>query len=140
MSFESIGHQESHFSSQLRKALESNEGKAMMLHVGRTPGSIGAHSIRKGAATFACSGSTAAPSHAAISVRAGWTMGSVKDRYIKFAAAADCYLGRVLAGMDVCGVNFGVLPPHFDPHKLVESDLWRCFPAFKVLCPSAFPF
>ena len=40
---------------------------------------IGVHSIRKGAATFCCSGTTEAPHIASICNRAGWTMGKVKD-------------------------------------------------------------
>jgi hypothetical protein len=45
--------------------------------MGIDPKYIGVHSIRKGAATYCCSGTTAAPHIAAICNRAGWTMGRV---------------------------------------------------------------
>ena len=33
--------------------------------------------------------------------------------YWKCAEAGDHYLGRILAVLDTCGADFGVLPPHF---------------------------
>jgi hypothetical protein len=62
---------------------------------------IGVHSIRKGAATYCCSGTTMAPSIAAVCNRAGWSMGQVKDIYIRYEAASDHYVGRIVAGLDV---------------------------------------
>ena len=47
------------------------------------PYDIGTHSMRKGAATFASSGSTACPSSAAIHLRAGWSMGGVQNTYLR---------------------------------------------------------
>ena len=75
---------------------------------------FGSHSLRKGAATFCGSGSTMAPSMAAICNRAGWKMGGTRDKYIKFENAGDQYLGRVLSGLDALSPSFALTPPFFD--------------------------
>ena len=76
--------------------------------------SFGSHSLRKGSATFAGSGSTMAPSMASICNRAGWKMGGTRDKYIKFENAGDQYLGRILTGLDALSPSFAVTPPFFD--------------------------
>ncbi|KAH9110150.1 hypothetical protein AeMF1_014962, partial [Aphanomyces euteiches] len=58
---------------------------------------IGTHSIRKGVATFACSGTT----------------GNVMERYFRYESAGDQFLGRVVAGLPVNSADFALLPPHF---------------------------
>ena len=80
---------------------------------------IGVHSIRKGAATYACNGTTAAPQIAAICNRAGWTMGRVKDIYIKYEAAGDQYVGRILCGLNPLKPIFAQTPPFFR----IDGDL-----------------
>ena len=50
---------------------------------GLKPDDIGSHSGRKGAATYASSGSTCAPSSVAIHLRAGWARGGVQDTYLR---------------------------------------------------------
>ena len=74
---------------------------------------IGVHSIRKGAATYCCGGTTAAPHIAAICNRAGWTMGKVKDTYIQYAEAGDQHVGRVVAGLPVLNARYACSPPFF---------------------------
>ena len=61
---------------------------------------LGAHSIRKGATTYVTSGLTAAPSYAAVAIRAGWTLGSVVSVYMKYDAAGDQYVGWTVAGLN----------------------------------------
>ncbi|CAN0513534.1 unnamed protein product, partial [Phaeothamnion confervicola] len=73
---------------------------------------IGTHSARKGAATYAASGSTACPPIPAICLRAGWTVGPVQDRYIRYEAAGDQYMGRTVSGLPLSSHDFCVLPPH----------------------------
>ncbi|KAF0702353.1 hypothetical protein AaE_015995 [Aphanomyces astaci] len=43
-------------------------------------GTVGTHSIRKGAATFVCSGSTSGPSVISVCIRCGWSLGNVVER------------------------------------------------------------
>ena len=54
---------------------------------------IGTHSIRKGATTYASSGSTASPSSVAINNCGGWTLGTGRDVYMLYEKAGDHYVG-----------------------------------------------
>jgi len=45
---------------------------------------IGTHSCRKGSASLCSSGSTSCPPMAAICLRAGWSLGTVQDKYIRY--------------------------------------------------------
>ena len=62
----------------------------------------GSHSIRKGAATYACS----------ICNRGGWSTG-VLARYITTDASGDAYVGRALTGLANSTTDLALLPPHF---------------------------
>jgi len=92
--------------------------------LGCSVAAYGTHSIRKGAATFASSGSTACPSFAAISLRAGWSMGGVTSAYIQYHGAGDQHVGRTVCGLNPLHQSFAVLPPcfveDFDPHPLLK--------------------
>ncbi|KAG9401806.1 hypothetical protein AC1031_021973 [Aphanomyces cochlioides] len=84
----------------------------------------GTDSVRKGVATFACSGSTGGPSIASVCLRVGWSLGGVQDRYIRYESAADQYLGRVVAGLPLNSGEFSSLPPHFrDNHDQFVGDV-----------------
>jgi hypothetical protein len=74
-------------------------------------GSIGLHSARKGAVTLAASGCTVSPSMASICNRTGWKMGGTRDKYIKYEAAGDQFLGQTLCGLDSLVKEFSVPPP-----------------------------
>ena len=74
---------------------------------------IGTHSWRKGAASYAASGTTAAPSIVSICIRAGWKISSVLKRYLSMESAGDWFLGRVVAGLPIYDKKFSVLPPRF---------------------------
>ena len=96
---------------------------------------IGVHSIRKGAATYICSGSTCCPSLAAVCNRAGWTMGKVKDTYIQYEAAQDQYVGRVVAGLNVQSHEFAVSPPYMatiPTENHLQQDMQAVFPFLLV--------
>ena len=75
----------------------------------------GVHSIRKGAATYCCSGTVvAAPQIAAICNHAGWwTMGKVKDVYIKYGEVGDQHVRPVVAGLPVLNAKYACSPPFF---------------------------
>ena len=91
---------------------------------------IGTHSIRKGVATFACSGSTSGPSMASVCLRCGWTLGHVLERYVHYERAGDQYLGRIVAGLPNHKAEFAILPPHFPPNidDEVRSAMDLVFP------------
>jgi hypothetical protein len=73
------------------------------------------HSIRKGAGTYASSGTTAAgaPSSVAVNNRGGWTLGGSRDVYLLYERAGDQYVGRILSGMDDLSPKFGAICPDF---------------------------
>ena len=80
--------------------------------LGINPKDIGVLSIRKGAATYCCGGTTAAPHIAAVCNRAGWTMGKVKDTYIQYGEAGDQHVGRVVAGLPVLNAKYACSPAY----------------------------
>ena len=100
------------FSKVLRKCLEDNE--AAFNDLGIDIDDIGTHSARKGAATHCSTGSTVSPPMASICLRAGWSMGPVKEKYIHYEKAGDQYVGRVVTGLNVNSVEFAVSPPYFN--------------------------
>lgn len=71
------------------------------------------HGFRKGSATQASSGTTCPPPVSSLAARGEWSLGRVLDLYWHFAEPGDTYLGRVLAGFDPNGEDFGALPPHW---------------------------
>ena len=82
--------------------------KDELLELGYEPNDIGVHSIRKGAGTYASSGTTAAPSSVSVNNRGGWTLGGVRDVYMLYERAGDQYVGRILSGtMNVLSAKFG---------------------------------
>ena len=51
--------------------------------MGVDPGDLGTHSCCKRVGTMVTAGCTLSPPIVSICVRAGWTMGDVKDKYLK---------------------------------------------------------
>ncbi|KAH9117534.1 hypothetical protein LEN26_012614 [Aphanomyces euteiches] len=96
---------------------------------------IGTHSIRKGVATYACSGSTGGPSIVSICLRCGWSLGNVMERYFRYESAGDQFTGRVVAGLPINSGDFTMLPPHFADaeHTTVKNGVRLMFPG---LCAS----
>ena len=74
---------------------------------------IGTHSFRKGAATYISSFDVV--SENSIDMRAGWTNGRIRSKYIFGTPGADQLIGRLVSGLNIRNCNeFLVLPPHFD--------------------------
>jgi hypothetical protein len=90
---------------------------------GNVASDIAAHSPRKGSVTHTGSGGPAAPNPYPICLRAGWSVGTIQNIYMKMAAGADRYVGRTVAGLDATTARFAVLPPHFvgDADRCVGS-------------------
>ena len=93
--------------------------------VGVKPGDLGSHSTRKGACSLAASGSTVSPPIVSICLRAMWSMGGIKERYLHFENAGDQYLGRVVAGLDCNEHLFAVSPPYFDLSTVANEKKQR---------------
>ena len=105
--------QKKRYNDSLSETLKTPHMLSFLISHGLQPSDFGAHSLRKGCATYVTSGSTGGPSIVAVCQRAGWTMGNVLDRYLKFDLSGDAFVGRVAAGLPLDGVSFGHLPPHF---------------------------
>jgi hypothetical protein len=105
-----------------------------LLELGIKTSDIGSHSIRKGSATYCSSGSTACPSSASIHLRAGWALGGVQDRYLRYEHAGDMHVGRTVSGLPTDKAEFAVLPPYFDVGsdqfdiQIIRSAIATCFP------------
>jgi hypothetical protein len=99
-------------------------GKVISRLLNHDTAEYGTHSVRKGVATFACGGSTAGPSIVSVCLRCGWSIGGVQDRYLRYEAAGDQFLGRVVAGLPINKAEFLVLPPHFSNHQ--DEFVLRC--------------
>jgi hypothetical protein len=112
--------QEERFSDNLQRVLEKH--KEELLDLGYVPSDIGVHSIRKGASTYASSGTTAAPSSVAVNNRGGWALGGARDVYMLYERAGDQYVGRILSGMNVLSPKFGASCPDFIYHGDLLGD------------------
>jgi hypothetical protein len=87
------------------------------INLGSLRSQLGTHSNRKGALTFLVSLAVCL-SPINIFLRAGWSLGNVKDRYIFSGTAGDNIVGRCNAGNDVSSRDFLILPPHFLPEAM----------------------
>ena len=114
------------FQQNLKTIVKENQ--ADVERMGYNIADIGVHSIRKGAATYCCCGTTAAPHIAAVCNRAGWTMGKVKYVYIKYGAAGDQHVGRVVAGLPVLNAKYACSPPFFrvQQDNIAEREEFEC--------------
>ena len=84
------------------------------LELGVQPGDLGSHSTRKGSITLVSSGCTVSPPMSSICLRACWSMGPVKDRYIHYEKAGDQFVGRSVTGISSLSKEFAVSPAYFD--------------------------
>jgi len=82
--------------------------------VGVDSGMLGSHSTRKGAITLASSGCTISPSMASICIRAGWSMGPMKEWYMYYAPADDQFVGRSVTGIPSVYSKFAASRVYWD--------------------------
>ena len=68
--------------------------------MGVEPGGLGTHSCRKGVRTMIAAECTVSPPIVSICVRAEWSMGRVKDIYLKRENAGDQYVGQCAICLD----------------------------------------
>ncbi|ETP36958.1 hypothetical protein F442_15187 [Phytophthora nicotianae P10297] len=126
------GSQYDRFRKQLGRTFNqddvSNEHKRRAVK----PDEIGStHSLRKGAATFASSGSTACPSSTTVNLRAGWSLGGVQNTCLRYEAAGDMHVGRTVTGLSTDSHTFACLPPHFSScDDQVEQAISIAFPGY----------
>eukprot|EP00834_Sanchytrium_tribonematis_P003532 NODE_139_length_16235_cov_0.569038.p3 type:complete len:603 gc:universal NODE_139_length_16235_cov_0.569038:14135-15943(+) len=115
--------------SKLLMKFSKNEGRNAIEERGLQAVDIGTHSVRKGAATYVSSGSTACPSSTAIQLRAGWSLPGVQDTYLRYESAGDMHVRRVVSGLPQESANFSILPPFFEVrNETVDNAINNLFP------------
>lgn len=107
------------FSKILTRVLKEHQAEVNVM--GFELNEIGTHSIRKGASSYLTS-LPGGPPAAASSLRGGWTMGNVKDRYFKYQEAGDQYVGRCLALLPMLSVDLATSPPFFDIESADDEE------------------
>ena len=74
---------------------------------------IESHSICKAAATYCYASVHLGPPIVSVCLRAGWTIGRVKERHLKYENAGDELVGRTLTGIPPTSCEFGISPVYF---------------------------
>ena len=106
------------YSSRFARLVQEMEGDLN----GYDPSDFGTHSTRKGVATWVAAGCTVAPPIVSLCLRAGWSLGGVKDKYLFHENAGDQHVGRCAAGLDSTTTEFAVSRPYFDYSDLEEDE------------------
>ena len=96
------------FMKIFHRVIEANEDE--FLRIGVKKNTLGSHSCRKGAITLVSTGCTVSPPMASICLRACWSMGPVKDRYIHYEKAGDQFTGRTVTGISSLDKEFAISP------------------------------
>jgi hypothetical protein len=66
----------------------------------------------------------------AISLRTGWILEGVTNRYIRYEGAGDQFVGRTVAGLPLNHADFAILGPFFLIRiPAVDAALTMCFPS-----------
>ena len=84
---------------------------------------------------------TCAPPQVVTNIHTGWIMGVIQDTYLRFEAAGDQYVGRVVAGLPICSQKFGVIPPQIDCQvEFADQMVSLVFPTIPSYLSCAFRF
>jgi hypothetical protein len=119
--------QHQRYSAMLHRLLHQHRDKVKAF--GFDPEDLGTHSIRKGAISY-LSSLVGGPPAAAVCIRAGWTMGKIRDVYMQYVASGDQYAGRSLCLLPIMLPEFGASPPFFP----LDFQVWGT-----SLLPRQFP-
>lgn len=118
--------QAARFGKILGRVLAENVHTVSQL--GYTLRDIGTHSIRKGAVSYLAS-LPGGPPAAAICIRAGWSMGKVRDIYMQYVTSGDQFVGRCLSLLSILRHDFASSPPYFtEEPDWLESTRLAAFP------------
>ena len=103
----------------------------MLRAYGLEPCDIGTHSNQKGSSTFVTPGVNDGPSIVAVCSRAGRDTGKVLSTCLRYEAAGDQYIGRIVAGLSPSsGTNFAQLPPRSrsgGSKSTPQSGIWEFY-------------
>ena len=124
--------QSSRMGNLLRKALQEHQAEVLAMGYD-TIEEIGLHSIRKGVSTYLAS-LPGGPPPAALCLRAGWSMGQVKDIYFHQTDGGDEFVGRCASLLNMANGEFAIAPPCFDAETdevKVDEAIKENFPHFE---------
>ena len=96
------------FLEMLSCLIRDHEAEVSVLGV--NPKMIVTHSIRKGAVTYMLS-LPGGPSISSVCICAGWTMGTVKDVYMRYLSSGDQFVRHCLAMLPLLWMEFASPPP-----------------------------
>ena len=115
------------FSDNLERVISQHPDEVR--NHGYEPLEIGTHSIWKGAISYVAS-LPGSPTAALVCIRAGWSMGTVRDIYMQYVSSGDEFVGRCLSLLLLLKVEFGLSPPFFVPSwvEWAEEMKIRQFP------------
>ncbi len=92
--------------------------------LGMPPDQIGTHSLRKGSTTYVHSFDVV--TETSVDLRAGWSTGKVRSKYVFGTPGADQLIGRLLSGLDIHNVNkFMQIQPHFHEREILTWSEYR---------------
>lgn len=111
--------QYSRYSTRLAKTVGKMEAEDLQ---GHEANDFGSHSARKGVATWVAGGCTVSPPIVALCLRAGWSLGGVKDRYLFYENAGDQYVGRCASGLRTDSTEFAMSRLYFDYSQLGSEE------------------
>jgi hypothetical protein len=107
--------QHDRFVETMRNTISSTDALCKMLErQGITVSDVAAHSLRKGARSFASGGTTAGPTTPTLLMRGGWSQENLDTKYVRYENAGDQQAGRILSMLSPMLPTFAILPPHFD--------------------------
>ena len=115
----------------LQKVLKEHQTEVEAMGQGKI-GDFGTHSLRKGVSTYLAS-LPGGPSPAALSVRGGWSMGTVKDIYFDHAQGGDEFCGRCACLLNMMDESFSMSALFFAEdadQQLIQDTINSTFPHF----------
>ena len=103
------------FDQWLSHLIESiDEDDSSNMGFSKETADFGAHSLRKGSATYRLSFPNAAAS-VGVLLRGGWTLGGKLPRYVAALLKGDQTCGRYLCGLPANELELSLLLPRFTP-------------------------
>ena len=66
-------------------------------------------------------GCTVSPPIISLCIQAGWSMGGVKERYLKYKSAGGQYVGHCACGLNPLSADFAISPLYFDFSDLNDT-------------------
>ncbi len=114
--------QEERFAAILARLLRDQQAEIEAL--GYQVNELGTHSIRKGAVSYMAS-MPGGPPAASVCIRAGWTMGKVRDIYMRYVTSGDQFVGRCLSLLPLCTAQFACSPPFFVTAGMTDDNTRR---------------